>query len=346
MTILVTGGAGFIGSAVVRQYLTESEHQVVNVDSLTYAGDLSALGPVRGAERHHFEHVDICDPAAIARVLRLWKPDAVMHLAAESHVDRSIAAPGAFVRTNIVGTAVLLEAVLTYWDVLDASAQERFRFHQVSTDEVYGSTGPDETFEEDAPYRPSSPYSASKAAADHLVRAWHQTYGLPVLLSHSCNNYGPWQYPDKLIPRVVQRCLTLSDVPVYGTGQNVRDWLHVEDHARALRLVLERGQAGRSYNIGGGQERLNIELVRQICAIVDDLAPDDAGPRERLIALVPDRPGHDLRYAMSSGRMLRELGWSPACPFEAGLRATVAWMLANPDWMAKGRPGAVAGSSR
>lgn len=342
-TVLITGGAGFIGSAVVRQYLAETDNHVVNLDCLTYAGDLAALGPARWHPRHHFEPIDVCDAVGVSRVLRHWKPDAVMHLAAETHVDRSIVAPAAFIRTNVLGTGVLLDAVLAYWRDLDAGGRDRFRFHQVSTDEVYGSLGVEGVFDEESPYRPASPYSASKASADHLVRAWHRTYGLPVVLSHSCNNYGPWQFPDKLIPRVAQLCLALEAVPVYGTGENVRDWLHVEDHARALRLILERGQVGRSYNVGGGQEHRNLDVVRQICKIIDELAPREGVLREQLIAMVPDRPGHDFRYAMDTTRVRSELGWAPATTFGVGLHATIAWMLANPAWMLKGRADAVLG---
>nr|WP_123402259.1 dTDP-glucose 4,6-dehydratase [Inmirania thermothiophila] len=333
-TVLVTGGAGFIGSAVVRQYIAETPVTVVNVDRLTYAGSLASLGAARHHPRHRFERVDVCDRRELERVFREHRPDAVMHLAAETHVDRSIDGPAEFVRTNVVGTQVLLEVARGYWSELEGEARARFRFHHVSTDEVYGELGPqDPPFREGAPYRPSSPYAATKAAADHLVRAWHRTYGLPVLVSNCSNNYGPYQYPEKLIPRMILNALEGQALPVYGRGDNVRDWLYVEDHARGLRLVLARGRVGATYHIGGRAERTNLEVVEAICELLDRLAPDGRiGPRRRLIRFVADRPGHDRRYAMDSTRMERELGWRPAVTFAEGLERTVRWYLAHPRW--------------
>ncbi len=336
MRILVTGGAGFIGSALVRHLILATGHSVVNVDKLTYAGNLESLRPIGDDPRHVFERLDICDAAAMARVFAHYRPDAVMHLAAESHVDRSIDGPAAFIQTNVVGTYTLLEAARQYWGTLDAPARAAFRFHHVSTDEVYGDLG--ETgglFTESTPYAPSSPYSASKAGADHLVRAWHRTYGLPVLVSNCSNNYGPYHFPEKLIPLTILNALEDKPLPVYGEGLQVRDWLYVEDHARALQCVVERGEPGRTYNIGGHNERRNIDVVRAICALLEELAPAAARgvrPYAERITHVADRPGHDARYAIDAGRIQRELGWTPRETFESGLRKTVQWYLGHLDW--------------
>ena len=341
MRVLVTGGAGFIGSAVVRQYIAETDATVINVDALTYAGNPESLGDARLDPRHVFEHVDITDRAALERVFREHRPDAVMHLAAESHVDRSIEGPAAFVETNVTGTHNMLEAARSYWSELEGAAKERFRFHHVSTDEVYGDLGPeDPAFTEETAYAPSSPYSASKAASDHLVRAWHRTYGLPVVITNCSNNYGPYQFPEKLIPLMLLNALDGKALPVYGRGDNVRDWLYVEDHARALRHVLAHGASGRTYNIGGRCERTNLEVVHALCAILDELVPDEQGAYARLIEFVTDRPGHDRRYAIDDTRIATALGWQPAESFETGLRKTVQWYLENPDWVERVRTGA------
>lgn len=333
MKILLTGGAGFIGSAVVRQYIAETDAEVVNVDKLTYAGNLESLADARSSPRHHFEQVDICDAMAVARVFEQHQPDAVMHLAAESHVDRSIDGPGAFIQTNVVGTFTLLHAARTYWSGLSASAQEKFRFHHVSTDEVYGSLGPIGYFTEETPYDPRSPYSASKAASDHLARAWHHTYGMPTIVTNCSNNYGPYHFPEKLIPLVILNAKAGKPLPVYGKGDNIRDWLYVDDHARALRLVLERGIPGETYNIGGHNERTNLAVVEGICTLLDEMVPDSPHvPHKNLIKFVADRPGHDQRYAIDAGKIERELGWTPAETFETGLKRTVAWYLANDEW--------------
>lgn len=330
MKILVTGGAGFIGSAVVRQAM-ERGFEVVNLDALTYAANLENVASVADRPGYAFEHVDIRDRAALDRVFAQHKPDAVMHLAAESHVDRSIDGPGAFVETNVNGTYNMLEAARKYWT--EAGKPESFRFHHISTDEVFGSlpADPSVKFTEDTPYDPRSPYSASKAASDHLVRAWHETYGLPVVLTNCSNNYGPFHFPEKLVPVVILNALHGRPIPVYGDGGNVRDWLYVEDHADALLLCLQKGQVGRSYNIGGENEAKNIDLVRTICAHLDDLRPE-GGPHERLITFVTDRPGHDRRYAIDPTRIRTELGWRPSVTVEEGLRKTVEWYLANEDW--------------
>jgi len=332
-TLLITGGAGFIGSAVIRYILRHTAHRVVNVDKLTYAGNLAAVAEVSSDPRYAFERIDICNAHAVRRVFAQYRPAAVMHLAAESHVDRSIEGPAPFISTNIVGTYTLLEVAREYWSSLDDAGRTAFRFHHVSTDEVYGDLdGSDALFTEDTPYAPSSPYSASKAAADHLVRAWHRTYGLPVLITNCSNNYGPYQYPEKLIPLVIRNALAGRPLPVYGRGDQVRDWLYVEDHARALYAVLTRGRVGETYNIGGHNEQRNIDVVRQICALLEELAPDKpAGVRryEDLITFVPDRPGHDRRYAIDASKIARELGWVPQETFESGLRKTVQWMLAQ-----------------
>ncbi|KGJ02305.1 dTDP-glucose 4,6-dehydratase [Paracoccus sphaerophysae] len=330
MKILVTGGAGFIGSAVVRQAMRDG-HEVVNLDALTYAANLENVADVAGMPGYAFEQVDIRDRSALDRVFAQHKPDAVMHLAAESHVDRSIDGPGAFIETNVNGTYNMLEAARAWWT--REGKPEGFRFHHISTDEVFGSLPADPAvkFTEDTPYDPRSPYSASKAASDHLVRAWHETYGLPVVLTNCSNNYGPYHFPEKLVPVVILRALAGEPIPVYGDGGNVRDWLYVEDHADALLLCLQKGQVGRSYNIGGENEATNIDLVRTICAHLDELRPDGA-PHDRLITFVTDRPGHDRRYAIDPSRIRAELGWRPSVTVEEGLRRTVAWYLANEDW--------------
>ena len=341
MIILLTGGAGFVGSAVVRQLVRETDSTVVNVDALTYAANPDSLAETWGDARHRFQQADICDRESVRRLFHDYRPDAVMHLAAESHVDRSIAAPSVFVESNVVGTHNLLEAARDYWGRLDTGSRAQFRFHHVSTDEVYGDLGPDEpAFTEDTPYAPSSPYSASKAASDHLVRAWHRTYGLPVVISNCSNNYGPYQFPEKLIPLMILNALEGKPLPVYGKGENIRDWLYVEDHARALRTVLENGASGRTYNIGGRSERTNLDVVRTICRILDRLAPDAKGPHERLIQFVADRPGHDRRYAIDDTRIAQELGWRPLEDFESGLEKTVRWYLDNAAWTERARSGA------
>lgn len=333
MKILVTGGAGFIGSAVVRRLIRTTDWHVVNVDKLTYAGNLDSLAEVLENPHHTFCRIDICDRVAVDGVLARHRPDAILHLAAESHVDRSIDGAAPFIQTNIVGTWTLLEAALSYWRGLGEAARSRFRFQHISTDEVFGSLGASGLFSEDTPYRPNSPYSASKAASDHLVRAWHHTYGLPTLATNCSNNYGPYHFPEKLVPLIIIRALRGEALPVYGKGENVRDWLHVDDHAEALLTVLERGTVGETYNVGGHGERRNIEVVRAICALLDEFEPDPSGrSRERLIAFVSDRPGHDLRYAIDPAKIEREIGWKPRHSFEAGLRDTVRWYLDNRRW--------------
>jgi dTDP-glucose 4,6-dehydratase len=332
-TILVTGGAGFIGSCLVRQ-LSAAGTQVVNLDKLTYAGNLDSLGPALEDPRHVFAQADICDAGVVGELLETYRPGAVMHLAAESHVDRSIDGPGAFIETNVLGTFHLLQAVRRYWSRLPAAEQSSFRFLQVSTDEVYGSLGSEGAFVETTAYAPNSPYSASKAAADHLVRAYHHTYGLPVLTTNCSNNYGPYQFPEKLIPLMILNALEGKPLPVYGDGQNVRDWLFVEDHCRALRLVLQKGTPGEVYNIGGSCERTNLDVVRTIAGIVDRLRPNlSHAPCSSLIRFVEDRPGHDRRYAIDAGKIERELGWRPEQKFESGLELTVNWYLRNSRWL-------------
>jgi len=340
---LITGGAGFIGSAVVRHLIGESDHQVLVVDKLTYAGNLDSLAPVAKDPRFSFMRADIVDAPKMREVFDQFRPDVVMHLAAESHVDRSIDGPGEFIQTNVVGTFVLLQSALGYWRNLKGIAAERFRFHHISTDEVFGSLGAEGLFSEDTPYQPRSPYSASKASSDHLVQAWHHTYGLPTIISNCSNNYGPYHFPEKLIPLIILNALEGKPLPVYGTGENVRDWLYVEDHARALVLIATIGKVGDNYNVGGNNEKTNIAVVREICRLTDELAPDASGPRERLISFVKDRPGHDLRYAIDSRKIQRELGWRPQETFETGLRKTVAWYLANRSWWERIRSGVYSG---
>jgi len=341
---LVTGGAGFIGSAVVRHLIRQTPHQVLVVDKLTYAGNRDNLEPVSNDPRLAFLQADIGDVAAMRQAFAEFRPDIVMHLAAESHVDRSIDGPAAFIETNIVGSFVLLQEALRHWRLLPPAEQAGFRFHQISTDEVFGSLGEDGLFSETSPYQPNSPYSASKAASDHLVRAWHHTYGLPVVLSNCSNNYGPYHFPEKLIPLMILNALEGKALPVYGSGAQIRDWLHVEDHARALALIAESGRIGESYNVGGCAERSNLEVVKAICALMDELAPDAAlGSRENLIRFVADRPGHDQRYAIDASKIERELGWRPQESFESGLRKTVAWYLGNREWWGRIRSGVYRG---
>ena len=333
MRILLTGGCGFIGSAVVRHLVRATPHTVVNVDRMTYAASREALEEALGHPRHVLVRADIADADAMRQVFATHAPEAVMHLAAETHVDRSIDGPAAFVHSNIVGTFTLLEAARRYWSELDPASKARFRLHHVSTDEVFGSLGPhDPPFTEETPYDPRSPYSASKAASDHLARAWWHTYGLPVVVSNTTNNYGPWQFPEKLIPLVTLNALEGKPLPVYGDGSNRRDWLFVEDHAEALVAVLERGEPGATYAIGARQPRSNLEVVKAICAVLDSLVPDPAGPRERLIRFTHDRPGHDFRYEIDAARAEAALGWRALHDFEAGLRRTVAWYLDHRDW--------------
>ncbi len=342
MKILVTGGAGFIGSAVIRHIIRHTSDSVVNLDKLTYAGNLESLAETSANPRYAFEQVDICDRAEVERVFHEHQPDAVMHLAAESHVDRSIDGPAAFIETNIVGTYTLLEAARQYWQGLNATRQHAFRFHHISTDEVYGDLeGPQDLFTETTPYAPSSPYSASKASSDHLVRAWRRTYGLPTLVTNCSNNYGPYHFPEKLIPLMILNALEGKPLPVYGKGNQVRDWLFVEDHARALYKVVTTGQIGETYNIGGHNEKQNIDVVHTLCALLDELRPRADGSSYRsLITHVQDRPGHDLRYAIDASKIQRELGWMPEENFESGIRKTVQWYLDNPQWVQNVQSGA------
>ena len=341
--VLVTGGAGFIGTAVVRQLLGEGE-QVVNLDKLTYAGSNPPLGALAEGGRYALEVADIADAAAVARIFAQHRPDAVMHLAAETHVDRSIDGPADFIHTNLVGTFTLLEAARRYWSALDAAGKTRFRFHLISTDEVFGSLADGEEADEKARYQPNSPYAASKAGADHLARAWHRTYGLPVIATNCSNNYGPWQFPEKLIPLMILNALDGKKLPVYGQGSNVRDWLYVGDHAAALSLVLRQGRVGETYNIAGREQHANISIVKMICAILDDALPRSPHrPHEKLIEFVVDRPGHDLRYAVDDAKIRRELQWRPKETLASGLKKTVQWYLDNRAWWEKIRSGSYRG---
>ena len=331
MKLIVTGGAGFIGSAVIRRVLATTDWQVINLDKLTYAGNLESLADVSKNPRYSFKQGDICDREMLKELFRSVQPDAVMHLAAESHVDRSIDGPSEFIQTNIVGTYALLEETRAYWNSLPEGKKRAFRFHHISTDEVYGTLGATGLFEETTPYAPNSPYSASKASSDHLVRAWHHTYGLPVVTTNCSNNYGPYQFPEKLIPLVTLNALEGKPLPVYGKGDNVRDWLYVDDHADALLVVLQRGQLGETYNIGGHNEKTNLDVVHGICDLLDEIRPDGKGPRRRLVTFVKDRPGHDQRYAIDAGKIQRELGWKPKETFGTGLRKTVEWYVQHAD---------------
>nr|WP_295131026.1 dTDP-glucose 4,6-dehydratase [uncultured Roseateles sp.] len=341
MTILVTGGAGFIGSNFVLDWLKGSDESVVTLDALTYAGNLENLAALQGDARHTFVKGDICDRALVDQLLSQHRPRALIHFAAESHVDRSISGPGAFMRTNIEGTYTLLEAARAYWSGLNDADKAAWRFHHVSTDEVYGSlSAEDPPFAETKTYEPNSPYSASKAASDHLVRAWHHTYGLPVLTTNCSNNYGPYHFPEKLIPLMIVNALAGKALPIYGDGKNVRDWLFVTDHASAIRAVLQGGRVGETYNIGGWNEMTNLEIVHTVCELLDELRPDAAGSYKRLITYVKDRPGHDRRYAIDARKIERELGWRPAETFTTGIRKTVQWYLDNPEWVARVQSGA------
>ena len=348
MKILVTGGAGFIGSAVIRHIIQHTADSVVNVDKLTYAGNLESLAEVSGSARYAFEQVDICNRPELERVFAEHQPDAVMHLAAESHVDRSITGPAEFITTNIVGTYTLLEVARHYWNGLDDTRKAAFRFHHISTDEVYGDLPhPEEDeaahqtlFTETTAYAPSSPYSASKASSDHLVRAWQRTYGLPTLVTNCSNNYGPYHFPEKLIPLVILNALEGKPLPIYGKGNQIRDWLYVEDHARALYKVVTQGIVGETYNIGGHNEKQNIEVVKTICTLLDELSPSRFTPHASLITYVADRPGHDMRYAIDAGKIERELGWQPEETFESGIRKTVQWYLDNQEWVNNVKSGA------
>lgn len=347
MRILITGGAGFIGSALIRHLIQDTEYEVLNLDKLTYAGNLESLTLVAESPRYRFIQADIADAERVTKTLNEFQPDAIMHLAAESHVDRSIDGPAAFIQTNIVGTYSLLESTRAYWLGLEAQRKVAFRFHHISTDEVYGDLhGVDNLFSESTPYAPSSPYSASKAASDHLVRAWQRTYGLPVLITNCSNNYGPYHFPEKLIPLMILNALAGKPLPVYGNGQQVRDWLYVEDHARALLKVVSEGKVGETYNIGGHNEQKNLDVVRAICTLLEELAPQKPtgiSHYEDLITYVQDRPGHDLRYAIDASKIERELGWVPQETFETGLRKTVQWYLNNLDWCRRVQDGSYQG---
>jgi len=342
MKILITGGAGFIGSAVVRHIIDNTNDSIINVDCLTYAGNVESIVTVSGNERYHFVQADICDAKAMAEVFVKYQPDAVMHLAAESHVDRSIEGPAAFMQTNIMGTFTLLEAARSYWAALPEEKKSAFRFHHISTDEVYGDLeGTDDLFTEETSYEPSSPYSASKASSDHLVRAWNRTYGLPTIVTNCSNNYGPYHFPEKLIPHIILNALSAKSLPVYGDGSQIRDWLYVEDHARALYKVVTEGKIGETYNIGGHNEKKNIEVVQTLCSILDELKPIADNPAfssstmthyQDLITFVTDRPGHDVRYAIDASKIQRELGWVPEESFDTGIRKTVEWYLSNENW--------------
>lgn len=334
MQILITGGAGFIGSALIRYLIKNTDHQILNIDKLTYAGNLESLVEVESRPNYAFKQIDICDAVAIEQTFSNFQPDLIMHLAAESHVDRSIDGPAEFINTNIVGTYTLLEASRKYWQSLDVCRKSRFRFHHISTDEVYGDLeGTHDLFTESTPYAPSSPYSASKASSDHLVRAWYRTYGLPIVITNCSNNYGPYHFPEKLIPLVILNALDGKALPIYGKGDQIRDWLYVEDHAKALYKVLTEGTTGETYNIGGHNEKQNIDVVKTICQILDELKPQSNNqPYEELITFVKDRPGHDLRYAIDASKIKNDLGWIPVESFESGIRKTVEWYLNNLDW--------------
>lgn len=336
MNILITGGAGFIGSAVIRHIIYNTSHQIMNVDKLTYAGNLESLDNASKSERYHFSQTDICDKSALVTVFNQFKPDIIMHLAAESHVDRSIDGPGEFIQTNIVGTYTLLEVARHYWQELKGEKKERFRFHHVSTDEVYGDLeGTDDLFLETTSYDPSSPYSASKASSDHLIRAWHRTFGLPIVLTNCSNNYGPYHFPEKLIPHIILNALAGKPLPIYGDGKQIRDWLYVEDHAEALFKVATEGKNGETYNIGGHNEKANIDVVHTLCDLLEEFAPnkpDGVNSYKDLIIFVKDRPGHDVRYAIDATKIQNELNWSPKETFETGMRKTVEWYLNNENW--------------
>jgi len=336
MKLLITGGAGFIGSAVIRYIINDTNHSVINIDKLTYAGNLESLTSVESDARYVFEQVDICDPAEIKRIFNEYQPDVIMHLAAESHVDRSIDGPGEFIQTNIVGTYILLEQAREYWSNLDGNKKDNFRFHHVSTDEVYGDLeGADGLFTETTPYAPSSPYSATKASSDHLIRAWYRTFGLPTLITNCSNNYGPYQFPEKLIPLIILNALEGKDLPIYGDGKQVRDWLYVDDHARALLHVALNGEIGETYNIGGHNELQNIDVVKTVCSILDELAPssfDNIERYEQLIIYVGDRAGHDVRYAIDATKIADKLNWTPNETFSTGIKKTVQWYLNNKIW--------------
>jgi dTDP-glucose 4,6-dehydratase len=344
LKLIVTGGAGFIGSAVIRHLINNTDYEVLNLDKLTYAGNLDSLTSIEHNPHYHFSHADICDAEAVNRIFNEFQPDAIMHLAAESHVDRSIDGPAEFMHTNIIGTYTLLEASRHYWQQLDDVKKAQFRFHHVSTDEVYGSLGKTGFFTETTAYQPNSPYSASKASSDHLVRAWHHTFKLPVVTTNCSNNYGPYQFPEKLIPLMILNALDGKPLPIYGKGDNVRDWLYVDDHARALHLVLEKGRVGETYNIGGHNEKQNIEVVKTVCQILDELCPTSTyKPHDQLLTYVTDRPGHDLRYAIDADKIDNELGWKPQETFETGLRKTVEWYLNNRQWWLRVRDGSYRG---
>lgn len=336
MRILVTGGAGFIGSALVRHLIENTDHKVLNFDKLTYAGTLTSLAPVASSPRYRFKQGDVCDERAVVAAIEDFQPDVITHLAAESHVDRSIDGPGAFIQTNVVGTYTMLAAALAFWRKLPADRAQTFRFHHISTDEVFGSLGETGYFTETTPYDPRSPYSASKAASDHLVSAWGHTFGLPVLITNCSNNYGPYHFPEKLIPLMIVKALAGEPLPVYGNGTNIRDWLYVDDHVRALQCVFEKGNPGHTYNVGGNSERRNIDVVKTVCNILDRLHPREDG-RSYLaqITYVADRPGHDQRYAIDAGKISSELGWSPTESFESGIEKTVTWYLSNREWWAE-----------
>ena len=344
LRIFVTGGAGFIGSALVRHLIRETDHHVLNVDALTYAGNVASIAPIADSNRYAFARANVCDAHEMARLINDFKPDVVTHLAAESHVDRSIDGPADFIQTNLVGTFTLLSAVLDYWRGLEGGQREAFRFHHISTDEVFGALGDEGFFTEETAYDPRSPYSASKAGSDHLVRAWHHTYGLPVLVTNCSNNYGPYHFPEKLIPLVIIKCLHGEQLPVYGKGQNVRDWLYVDDHVRALTAVFERGVPGESYMIGGNSERTNLTVVETICDTLDQIRPRSDGKSYReQISFVADRPGHDFRYAIDASKLRRDLGWTPQETFETGIARTIQWYLDNDDWWQPILSGAYAG---